>query len=58
MQVIAWAAVVTKIGTSQGRMVIMKRKLCVGAAFLALIAALGFGSRALEKKAAVEAATV
>ena len=36
----------------------MKRNLCVGAAFLALIAALGFGSRVLEKRAAVEAATV
>ena len=36
----------------------MKRNLCVGASFLALIAALGFGSRALEKKAAVEAATM
>ena len=35
-----------------------KRNLCVGAAFLALIAALGFGSKVLEKKAAVEAATV
>src|ERR1039457_4753337 len=36
----------------------MKRKLCVGATFLALIALLGFGSRVLEKKAAVEAAAV
>ena len=36
----------------------MKRNLCIGAAFLALIAALGFGARVLEKKAAVEAATV
>ena len=36
----------------------MKRKLCVGATFVALIAALGFGSRMLEKKAAVEAAAV
>jgi DNA-binding beta-propeller fold protein YncE len=36
----------------------MKRNLCVGAAFVALIAALGFASRALEKRAAVEAATM
>ncbi len=36
----------------------MKRNLCVGAAFLTLIAALGFGSKALEKRAAVEAATM
>ncbi len=36
----------------------MKRKLCIGAGFLALIAALALGSKALEKKAAVEAATV
>jgi DNA-binding beta-propeller fold protein YncE len=35
-----------------------KRNLCVGAAFLASIAALGFGSRALDKKAAVEAAVM
>jgi hypothetical protein len=33
----------------------MKRNLCLGAAFLALIVALGFGSGMLEKKAAVEA---
>jgi DNA-binding beta-propeller fold protein YncE len=36
----------------------MKRNLWVGAAFLGLIAALGFGSRVLEKRASVEAATV
>ena len=36
----------------------MKRNLCIGAAFLVLIAALGFGTKVLEKKAAVEAATV
>ena len=35
-----------------------KRNLCVGAAFLALIAALGIGSRVMEKRAAVQAATV
>jgi DNA-binding beta-propeller fold protein YncE len=58
LQFVAGVAAIKKIGTSQGRIVIMKRNLCVGAAFLALIAALGFGSRALEKKAAVEAATV
>ena len=36
----------------------MKRNLCVGAIFLTLIAALGFGSRVLEKRAAVQAATM
>src|SRR5215469_13826651 len=35
-----------------------KRNLCVGAGLLALIAGLGFGSRTLEKKARVEAATM
>jgi DNA-binding beta-propeller fold protein YncE len=39
-------------------MSIMKRNLCIGAAFLALIAALGIGSRIMERKAAVEAATI
>jgi hypothetical protein len=58
LQPIAWAAAIKKIGTSQERMAFMKRNLCIGAAFLALIAALGFGARVLEKKAAVEAATV
>src|SRR4029077_17865178 len=48
----------SRSGPPQGRMTNMKRKLCVGATFLALIAALGFGSRVLERKAAVEAATV
>jgi hypothetical protein len=36
----------------------MKRNLYVGAAFVALIAALALGSRELEKKAAVEAASI
>ena len=58
LQSIAWAAAIKTIGTSQERMAFMKRNLCIGAAFLALIAALGFGARVLEKKAAVEAATV
>jgi hypothetical protein len=46
------------IGTSHERMATMKRNLGIGAAFLAIIAALGFGSRLLEKKASVEAATI
>ena len=43
-QFLGWAAAIKKIGTSQERMAFMKRNLCIGAAFLALIAALGFGS--------------
>src|SRR3984885_5478396 len=39
-------------------MIKMNRNLYIGAGFLALIAALGLGARALDKKAAVEAATV
>ena len=36
----------------------MKRNLCVGAMFLSVAVALGFGSIALERKATVEAAAV
>src|SRR5689334_15493733 len=36
----------------------MKRNLYIGTIFLALVAALGVGSRLLEKRAAVEAAAV
>ena len=36
----------------------MKRNFCVGAAFLAVVAALGIGSAWLEKRAAIEAAAV
>ena len=36
----------------------MKRNLCVGAIFLTLVVVLGVGSTVLEKRAAVEAATV
>ena len=36
----------------------MKRNLCVGAMFLSVTVALGFGSIALERKATVEAAGV
>jgi hypothetical protein len=50
-----WAAAIKKIGTSLESIATMKRNLCIGAAFLALIAALGFGSGMLEKKAAGEA---
>src|ERR1700690_1538089 len=38
------------------RMILMKRKLFIGAGFLALVIALGTGSYLLEKKAAVQAA--
>jgi hypothetical protein len=50
-----WAAAIKKIGTSLESIATMKRNLCIGAAFLALIAALGFGPRMLEKKTAGEA---
>ena len=36
----------------------MKRNLCVGAIFLTLVVLLGVGNTVLEKRAAVEAATV
>ena len=36
----------------------MKREVCVGAGFVALIAALGVGSKVMEKKSVVHAASV